>query len=661
MSLLHRIRSELFQDDEIDSESSFSYSRSSSRRTTSKSLDAPPTAKPQVACGVAVWPEFWGTTRGQLRQLLRDLRADPKWDASKNLYDMVNDFIIPWTRGTGKGYALLLNEEDPKECTVMVSHAWAENAEDFIETLLRTVGICDVMFICALAIYQAADDAGPSIAEQLGEGPEEGPFRRVLEHIRLAGKEAGSLWRWRTYWKMSSLCTFIIGLACLLLPVCLHSCLLTKRLNDVICYEENLVLAPEDRQWLLYCTLAGMLLLVISLVKYCVIQREDIYQGRMIVVPNSEIDIYSRLWCVYEIFVARTICIPLEIAGTLAHAGEASSREARCGSAEDTRRIMSEIENMVSFEKLDRTVYITTAGAWLQTAKWSLIMSFVIAVIDVATCQCSRSQNLSFFDSVMFHEIALQTDRNLFVFAVTVFVSKLISFFAMFSLFSTWEGKPTKQAVFKRAIVMICIAMIFIALGIAALMSEFLETPDAISVVLIGSTITLYAGFMSTMALLVCDFKRLLQPFQSLGKILAVSFVTGVLLVMRAVLRNKHPFLLYPQLYGALLSTIGTFLLPALLLWHCSRSWGVTILPDSKSRADELDSDEISHCEDLETGASEAKTIQAKMTMTPTSRATSLQSPRSSSGAQVNTSQPSSMAGSLAEGATASLDRLPMC
>mmetsp|Transcript_42850 Transcript_42850/g.124596 ORF Transcript_42850/g.124596 Transcript_42850/m.124596 type:complete len:100 (+) Transcript_42850:1-300(+) len=95
------------------------------------------------------------------------------------------------------GYALLCNAACPKEVNVMVSHAWQENAELFVRRLERTVAPEDVMFICAMSLYQCEDRFGPTIEEQLGASASESPFRRVLEHIKQRGQSQGFRWRHR--------------------------------------------------------------------------------------------------------------------------------------------------------------------------------------------------------------------------------------------------------------------------------------------------------------------------------------------------------------------------------------------------------------------------------------------------------------------------------
>lgn len=64
----------------------------------------------------------------------------------------------------------------------------------------------------------------------------------------------------------------------------------------------------------------------------------------MMVVPNRQEDLYTRLWCVYEIFVARSLGVPVTLGGSLASAGTGSSAEARCSNNADKQRIRHDIE-----------------------------------------------------------------------------------------------------------------------------------------------------------------------------------------------------------------------------------------------------------------------------------------------------------------------------
>jgi len=92
-------------------------------------------------------------------------------------------------------------------------------------------------------------------------------------------------------------------------------------------------------------------------------RASSFYAGRMIVVPNHHIDIYSRLWCVYEVFTAKRLGIGVEMAPTLASAGAASSQLAECGCPEDDVRIRAEIEeSSFGYDAIDRAVQHTLRG-----------------------------------------------------------------------------------------------------------------------------------------------------------------------------------------------------------------------------------------------------------------------------------------------------------
>jgi len=68
----------------------------------------------QNKCG----PEMWGITYDQLQHLTKD----PAYRNTMTMYDVVNKIIKPKTAGTGTGYALHLNKDEPLQAKVMVSH-----------------------------------------------------------------------------------------------------------------------------------------------------------------------------------------------------------------------------------------------------------------------------------------------------------------------------------------------------------------------------------------------------------------------------------------------------------------------------------------------------------------------------------------------------------
>merc|ERR1740124_1532991 len=87
------------------------------------------------------------------------------------------------TAGTGMGYSLLINKENPLKAKVMVSHAWDEPIKDFVEAI-ESSGETGPFWICAMAINQNDDELkGITIGEQLGPDPETGPFATVLKSV----------------------------------------------------------------------------------------------------------------------------------------------------------------------------------------------------------------------------------------------------------------------------------------------------------------------------------------------------------------------------------------------------------------------------------------------------------------------------------------------
>lgn len=88
-----------------------------------------------------VYSPFWGISLDQLSDLvvrLRSFYAERLEDFSiKTMRDVVADFIEKETRGTGMGYALGRNERRPLRATVMISHCWDENADAFFDAIRK--------------------------------------------------------------------------------------------------------------------------------------------------------------------------------------------------------------------------------------------------------------------------------------------------------------------------------------------------------------------------------------------------------------------------------------------------------------------------------------------------------------------------------------------
>lgn len=118
---------------------------------------------------------MWGITLQQLG----DIKSDPSYNENMSMYDVVNTIIKPKTEGTGMGYSLYLNQEEPLRAKVMVSHAWGENFNQFYHTLQQS-GNEGPFWVCAMSICQNNDIEDVTIEKQLGPDPHYGPFATVL-------------------------------------------------------------------------------------------------------------------------------------------------------------------------------------------------------------------------------------------------------------------------------------------------------------------------------------------------------------------------------------------------------------------------------------------------------------------------------------------------
>mmetsp|Transcript_99392 Transcript_99392/g.290131 ORF Transcript_99392/g.290131 Transcript_99392/m.290131 type:complete len:915 (-) Transcript_99392:35-2779(-) len=336
-------------------------------------------AQPQILDGMPIWPEQWGITRAQCRDLLRRLQRDPTWDPHNTMYTLVSDYVVPWTRGTGLGYALANNQDDPKEVNLLVSHSWEENAEEFLTTLGRSTGSRDVMWVCALSMYHAGDGAGPSIRDQLGCTPEESPFRRVLEHIRAHGQHMSRCWRWRSCLHRLPVLLVLLALLFFYTPIVIWGCVpsisggqcLIRRIIEVDGRPQAIwVWSAEYEDWVTptggssdftnevlpkapYPATAACLL--VAIIIWICLWRSRMYHGRLLAVPGIDNGLYDRLWCVHEVSTAATLGVPVVLANTMAWAGRCASSNASCSDGADVDRIRRIIEQdgKDGYEKVD--------------------------------------------------------------------------------------------------------------------------------------------------------------------------------------------------------------------------------------------------------------------------------------------------------------------
>jgi len=131
-------------------------------------------------------PEWCGVSLEQIQKLkMHPLyhRVDEDGRPNYTMEEFCRDMIKPTTDGTGICYALFHNQDDPLKVKIMVSHAWKEPIQEFVEAIERS-GEEGPFWVCALAIYQNDDELkGVTIGQQLGEDPRKGPFATVLKFV----------------------------------------------------------------------------------------------------------------------------------------------------------------------------------------------------------------------------------------------------------------------------------------------------------------------------------------------------------------------------------------------------------------------------------------------------------------------------------------------
>merc|ERR1740136_178895 len=137
-------------------------------------------------------PEMCGISLDQLMVLKQHPLYHRTGKNGKSDY-LMRDFVRLLkliTAGTGMGYSLLINKDNPLEVKVMVSHAWDEPIKDFVEAIENS-GETGPFWICAMAIHQNCERDDDYISEeitvgdQLGLNPENGPFATVLKSVSL--------------------------------------------------------------------------------------------------------------------------------------------------------------------------------------------------------------------------------------------------------------------------------------------------------------------------------------------------------------------------------------------------------------------------------------------------------------------------------------------
>ncbi|CAE7524118.1 luxQ [Symbiodinium natans] len=124
-----------------------------------------------------VTAKYWGIRQDQIEELFDLCQMEPDWYDECSVHDFVNTFVKPATRGTEMGYALMLNQEEPQQVTIMISHAWVENTRDFFQDVLSNTWAMEVAFICFLSNFQGTPE---QINAQLGNNIMKSPFTEVI-------------------------------------------------------------------------------------------------------------------------------------------------------------------------------------------------------------------------------------------------------------------------------------------------------------------------------------------------------------------------------------------------------------------------------------------------------------------------------------------------
>lgn len=551
-------------------------------------------AAPQMLNGKGVYPEYWGMTREQCSLLLSRLREDESWSPKNNMYTLVTEYLKKWTAGTGNGYALLVNKDDPKEVNVMVSHAWSENAEEFLETVIRSTSMGDVLFICAFAIYQCEDGHGPSIEDQLGTDPEASPFARVLQHISTVGNRA-PCWQWQRYVAEIPTVFALIALAIFLLPVISFGCYPGW---DACHY-----LSPIDEE--VPClSKAGPVSLAFAIAAISLkiwLSVFPTYNGRMIVVPNREDDIYTRLWCVYEVFVATSKGVSVQLARTLASMGLQSSREAKCWKQEDMDRIRGDIQSCygdAGFDLIDKAVKNTRSTAYRSAAFTSLKAGIPLMLLNTAntklfgdiwpvSCELIGyddaatapflSMKIVYSDHHAWSEV-----RCPFIVPMTGLrgfawnMSYLITLAFMFAVFRSYQGRPCKRYLRKLCckllgssvlltLTVMAIVWMLQNVGMPRIFAEFLGSVWSLSTGCIASS-------LNVLLFLVSRYKCCFHCLQFTGAVIWLVFLA--LLMWASCMKAISPV----QAYTVAVQTVifcGSSLSAYAVLVAMTKHWGI--------------------------------------------------------------------------------------
>jgi len=124
----------------------------------------------------------------KLEQLsdLRDLaKAELGQDyPAATMYDVNRRILQPMCDEHRKSYAQIVNGSDPKFVQIFVSHAWAENFDEFVTAVNAPFAhwrVKPTLWICALALIQSTDPDIVALQVGTGDDPSQAPFTLALK------------------------------------------------------------------------------------------------------------------------------------------------------------------------------------------------------------------------------------------------------------------------------------------------------------------------------------------------------------------------------------------------------------------------------------------------------------------------------------------------
>lgn len=549
-------------------------------------------------------PQQWGLTRAQCKDLLCRLREEPTWDAGITMADLVDNYVVPWTRGSGLGFALLQNKDMPKEANVLVSHAWSANAEDTLEAILRSTSRHDVLFIAALSLRHGQDTIGEL---------EENPCRQVLNHLQKQCLKGNRCSRCRFCMSMLPAVLTTLALTIFYIPIVAWGCI--PNANGKRCAApRTLVLAGRPRiqwEWLdryevwfseasvlqqVFLAQASLPVAVVCLfaavVAWLTVWRY-IAVNRVLVVPCDECSVFSRLWCVHEVSVAKALRVPVDMAKSLARTGRISSRRAVCQDPVATDRIRKAVAAPAGdkgFDRIDRLLRTIQ-----RRHRWGSLLAFLRLAFLLVVVACADHRLVLSLD-----DMAAGCDSlGLYGYGVLGvvlgnFLTGLMMFFA--ARLGTREHRCLAFFFIGSCLVILAgvvVALILLLSDDALLLS--LISDDCIGYLGICSStrrgclrVTRFYGSLAQTLLLDGCFVSLFlfgarylpnhwQGRQSVGVMMLLVATASIAYLLHRELGFPSSELAFPFVVFYLTVILSRSVAPIFVLWTCVKGWGVRV------------------------------------------------------------------------------------